>query len=131
MNILISILTINKRIQILLLNTTYKIINSNPFNYLVELFYLKPNIFSLCTDRKQLLIMPQYNMKLCEYRSFRYSAPLLWNLIPQLILFKKHSEFVKCLKLFYSNLYQYPISILSYFVHHLYSYIPNNFRYSI
>ena len=77
-------LPVDKRIEFKLATLTYKVLETNQPSYLSELLRRHAPIRSLRSGEKNLLVLP--NLKSANgRRSFAYSAPAIWNSLPESI----------------------------------------------
>ena len=90
-------LPIVARIEFKVISLTYKCLNGLAPKYLSDLLQPYVPTRTLRSATKQLLMVPQWNLKTAGYRCFSSSAPRLWNPLPEHIkrsmtlqTFKKH-----------------------------------------
>ena len=77
-------LSIYFRIELkILIVTSGKPLHGHAPAYIKDLLQSYPPVRDLRSSKKNLLIVPAFNIKSCGRRAFSVAAPLLWNSLPQ------------------------------------------------
>jgi hypothetical protein len=106
-------LKIEERIAFKILTMTHNVIYKEAPNYIADLlsFYSPSTTYNLRSLNKCLLNVPSPNLKTYGYRSYNFSAPTLWNSLPENIrCCPSYSTFKSLLKTHLFN-YSYSASV--------------------